>query len=227
VLKIEGRDLPSVLIGDSRGLSAGDEIHVAGYPDVAADHPFLDARTPTEPSLARGTVSSVRVAVAGAEVMQMDVPTTRGHSGGPVFNGRGEVVGMTTFASLAPEADGSAHAIQGFNFAVPARTIMAFVRAEGIDPAPGTFDHAWATALDAYHAERWNVALNALDEVLRLYPDLPDALQLRSAASARRGMEPTMPWPTSILVGGGLLVLLGTGMSMRRRGAARGALEKV
>jgi S1-C subfamily serine protease len=225
LLKIEGRDLPSVALRDSRQLSPGDEIHVAGYPGVAADHPFLSARTAMEPSFTRGSVSNVAVAVAGAEVMRVDAPTTRGYSGGPIFNGRGEVVGMTTFGSLAPESDGSAQAIQGFNFAVPAPTIMAFVRAEGIDPASGPFDRAWATALDAYDAERWNAAVDALDAVLQVYPGLPDALRLRSAASAHTGMEPTMPWTTTVLVGGGLLVLAATGVSLRRRGTAHGALD--
>jgi S1-C subfamily serine protease len=215
VLKIEGRNLPVVPIGDPEQISPGDEVYVAGYPDIAANDAFLNERTQVEPSFTRGSVSGVEVPVAGVDVMQIDAPTTWGHAGGPVFNGRGEVVGMATFGSLAPATDGSAHAIQGFNFAVPTSTIMAFVRSEGIGPTTGLFNRTWAAALNAYHAEQWDAAVDALDDVLRVYAGLPDAVELRSAAVAQRAEEPTVPWTPALLVASGVLVLVGMGLTLR------------
>lgn len=222
ILKIEGRDLPTVAIGNSDQLSLGDDIYVAGYPGVVASHPFLSERTQMEPSFTRGSVSSVKLAVGGAEVMQMDASTTWGNSGGPVFNGRGEVVGMTTFGSIAPREDGSMQVIQGFNFAVPTSTIMEFVRAEGVAPSAGLFNRTWTTALDAYHAGRWTAAVDAMDEVLRVHAGLPDAIRLRSIAVSQRGTETGTPWVMVSLVAAGMM-LVGTGLVMRRRTAPQTA----
>lgn len=216
VLKVEGRDLPTVPIGDSDALSLGDDLYVAGYPAVVANHPYLSERTQMEPSFTRGSVSSVKLAVAGSEVMQMDASTTWGNSGGPVFNGRGEVVGMTTFGSIAPQSDGSQQAIQGFNFAVPTYTILEFVRSEGVTPAAGLFNATWSNALDAYYAEDWSDAVEALDEVLRVHAGLPDAVQMRSQAVAQRATESGPPWMIMGLVAAGL-ALVAYGLMVRRR----------
>jgi serine protease Do len=217
LVKIEGRDLPTVALGNSAELSAGDDLYVAGYPGVVQSHPYLSERTQLEPSFTRGSVSSLRTAVGGAEVMQMDASTTWGNSGGPVFNSRGEVVGMTTFGSIAQQADGSAQAIQGFNFAVPTQTIMEFVRAEGVTPTTeGLFNRTWTTALDAYHAGRWSAAVEGFDEVLRVHAGLPDAIQLRSQAVAQRGTETGVPVTIIALVLAGFaLVVLGFVMRQR------------
>ncbi len=222
VLKIEGRDLPTVTIGNSDNLSVGDELYAAGYPGVVSDHPFLSELTQLEPSFTRGSVSSVKMAVGGAEVMQMDVSITWGNSGGPVFNGRGEVVGMATFGSLSSQGGGPMQAIQGFNFAVPTSTVMEFVRSEGVTPSAGLFNRVWATALNAYDAGRWSAAVDGMDEVLRVHADLPDALRLRSLAVAQRGAQPDVPWLMVALVSTGL-GLVGLGLVQRRRVMGRPA----
>jgi S1-C subfamily serine protease len=223
ILKIEARNLPTVAIGSSDALSLGDDIHVGGYPAVVMSHMVLGERTRLDPSFTRGGVSGARASVAGADLFQIDAAVTWGNSGGPVFNSRGEVVGMATLGSIHQSAQGVRQAIQGFNFAVPTSSIMEFVRAEGISPSSGLFTQLWTSALDAYYAQQWTGAVEAFDEVLRIQPNLPDAMALRANAMGRRGTEPVLPPPsadTPWLIFGLValgLGLVGAGIYFRRR----------
>jgi serine protease Do len=95
------RDLPSVLLGDSDTLEVGDWV-------VAIGNPFG-----LERSVAHGLISAKeRVLGVGAfdDFLQTDALINPGNSGGPLFNMRGEVVGMATAVVT--------HA-QGIGFAVP------------------------------------------------------------------------------------------------------------
>jgi serine protease Do len=95
------RDLPSVLLGDSDTLEVGDWV-------VAIGNPFG-----LERSVAHGLISAKeRVLGVGAfdDFLQTDANINPGNSGGPLFNMRGEVVGMATAVVT--------HA-QGIGFAVP------------------------------------------------------------------------------------------------------------
>ena len=240
ILKIEGRNLPTVAIGSSDALSLGDDIHVGGYPAVVMSHMLLGDQSRLDPSFTRGGVSGARVTVAGSDLLQIDAAVTWGNSGGPVFNSLGEVVGMATLGSIHVSPQGVPQAIQGFNFAVPTSSIMEFVRAEGVTPSSGLFNQLWTTALDAYYAQQWTRAVDAFDEVLRLQANLPDANNLRSNAMARRGTEPILPpagtdtpWliPGLVVLGLGLVV---AGFYFRRRtvpalvvGSSGGVMEGV
>jgi serine protease Do len=94
-------DLPSVVLGDSDTLEVGDWV-------VAIGNPFG-----LERSVAHGLISAKeRVLGVGAfdDFLQTDALINPGNSGGPLFNMRGEVVGMATAVVT--------HA-QGIGFAVP------------------------------------------------------------------------------------------------------------
>src|SRR5690606_26352365 len=113
--------------------------------------------------------------VKGTPAIQFDAPVTWGNSGGPVFNDRGEVVGIATFISLAPTGAPSPIPIQGFNFAVPISTAKEFISAAGIQSKRGLIDSLWQQALDLYFDEDYEEAIVKCDEILRLMPNQPDA----------------------------------------------------
>jgi hypothetical protein len=240
VLKIEGRDLPTMRLGDSQRMQIGDNVFVAGYPGSASFNDFLKPKSPMEASFTRGQISSLKVDVKGSSLIQTDAAITFGNSGGPLLNEKGEVVGMATMTNR--EA-------QGFNYAVPTSVINEFVRASGVTAQPSMFDRAWTAALDDYYRAEslpagreklaaYQASVTGFDQALRVLPNLADALKLRREAMARideMGNQPApdggMPRVVWIVLGAVALgiALLALGLRMRRaapQGANGGVAAK-
>ncbi len=110
VLKIEGKGtLPAATLGDSDTLKVGDWV-------IAIGNPFGLNNTVTS-----GIVSAKgRVIGAGPydNFIQTDASINPGNSGGPLFNMKGEVVGINT----AIISQG-----QGIGFAIPVNTVKPLV----------------------------------------------------------------------------------------------------
>jgi len=101
LVKVDGTDLPWVTLGSSEAARVGDRV-------VAIGNPFGLSHTVTE-----GIVSAKgRVLGAGPydDFLQTDASINPGNSGGPLFNLRGEVVGINT--AINPRG-------QGIGFSVP------------------------------------------------------------------------------------------------------------
>ncbi|MGH7108702.1 MAG: trypsin-like peptidase domain-containing protein, partial [Acetobacteraceae bacterium] len=120
VLKVNvGRSLPFVRFGDSNPVEVGDWV-------LAAGDPFALGATVTA-----GIVSAKDREIGDGpfdRFLQIDAPINPGNSGGPLFNLKGQVIGMNT-AIVAP-GGGSV----GIGFAIPSDTvsrIVAELRAEG------------------------------------------------------------------------------------------------
>ncbi|HOV87104.1 MAG TPA: DegQ family serine endoprotease [Syntrophobacteraceae bacterium] len=110
VLKVAaGKDLPAAAMGDSESLKVGDWV-------LAIGNPFGLGETVTS-----GIVSAKgRVIGAGPydDFIQTDASINPGNSGGPLFNMKGEVVGINT----AVMAHG-----QGIGFAIPINTAKPLI----------------------------------------------------------------------------------------------------
>lgn len=226
IVKIEGKDLPTVKMGNSDAVQIGDEIFPAGYPGVVFSHGYLSQQTALEATFTRGQISSVKLDVKGTNVLQMDASTTHGNSGGPVFNSKGEVVGMATFGSVSEQGP-VPQEIQGFNFAVPVNTVKEFVRASGVPIGQASlFDDHWTRALNAYYGGQHKQAIAEFEEALRIMPDLPDAIKLRRQSmlaleQAPKGLPIWLRYGIGAAAVVGLLVL-GLGVLVRRRGRKGG-----
>lgn len=112
LLKIEGENLPVVRIGDSDTLEVGEWV-------LAIGSPFGLEHTATQ-----GIVSAVgRNLPSGAYVpfIQSDVAVNPGSSGGPLFNLRGEVVGINS------QIYSSTGGYMGLSFAIPIKLAMQVV----------------------------------------------------------------------------------------------------
>jgi serine protease Do len=108
VLKIEGTGFPKVNIGDSEKLKVGEWVVAIGSPfgfrnTVTAG--IVSAKGRDE--VARGANNS------GVPFIQTDVAVNPGNSGGPLFNVRGEVVGVNS------QIYSGTGAYQGISFAIP------------------------------------------------------------------------------------------------------------
>jgi S1-C subfamily serine protease len=96
--------------GDSSMVRMGDEVFTIGYPHIGI--------MGLNPKYTKGVISAVTGIKDNPTVFQTTVPIQPGNSGGPLFNDKGEVVGLTT-ASLSLLAIESMGAIpQSVNYAV-------------------------------------------------------------------------------------------------------------
>lgn len=172
VLKVdEPHPLPTVPLGDSTDLGTGEPVIAIGYPDIGLEELFTERNTTLEPSLTSGVVSARRTLNSGIEAIQTDLDLNPGNSGGPVYDGEGNVVGIATFRP--PNLD-----LAEVSFALPIETASSFLEAAGAEPGPGELDTAYRDGLDAL----WRGDCETLDEkmqtVLDLWPEHPYAEQV-------------------------------------------------
>ena len=107
LLKVDGRNLPSVRIGDSSKIRVGEWV-------IAIGSPFNLENTVTA-----GIISAkARDTGEYLPLIQSDVAVNPGNSGGPLINMRGEVIGINSqIATLSG-------AYNGISFAVPIDEVM-------------------------------------------------------------------------------------------------------
>jgi regulator of sirC expression with transglutaminase-like and TPR domain len=90
VVKVEGKDLVPLELGNSDDLEAGDAIVVMGNP-LGLTH-----------SVVSGVLSEQRD-IDGRRMLQIAMPVEPGNSGGPVLDHQGRVVGIVTMKSRVTE----------------------------------------------------------------------------------------------------------------------------
>ncbi len=127
---------PSPLAMNDRPLALGEEVFTVGCP-LGLSH-----------TLTRGVVSHPDRVIRGQHLIQTDLAINQGNSGGPLVNGRGEVIGVM---------HGRLTESNGINFAVPAEAIDALLVAKGVN----------AKSFDAHLAKLWAEASSATDIEVR------------------------------------------------------------
>ena len=124
VLKVEGRNLPVVNLGKTSDLRVGEWV-------LAIGSPFGFENTVTA-----GVVSAKGRSLpsdSSVPFIQTDVAVNPGNSGGPLFNGRGEVVGINS--QIYSRTGG----YQGVSFAIP---VDVALKIKDKIVATGKVDHA-------------------------------------------------------------------------------------
>lgn len=102
ILKVKGEKLPVVKLGDIAKANIGEKVYVISSPEGL------------ENTISDGLLSGIRDITSDKKILQITAPISPGSSGGPVFNGDGEVIGIATF--LVKGA-------QNLNFAMPVNLI--------------------------------------------------------------------------------------------------------
>jgi S1-C subfamily serine protease len=113
VLRIRGRDLPSLPLGNSNSVSVGDYV-------IAIGNPFGLGQTVTE-GIVSATDRSLGDDRAG-QFIQTDAPINPGNSGGPLIDMSGRVIGINS-ALFSPN-EGNV----GIGFAIPASVVRQVLK---------------------------------------------------------------------------------------------------
>lgn len=109
LLKVEealGFEVPRLHLGDSRRVKVGDKAFAIGNP------------LGLERSTSEGIVSKVGRNIGGRLFLQTTAPIAPGNSGGPLFNNRGEVIGVVSRGAIM---------LDGLGFAIPSEYVKEFL----------------------------------------------------------------------------------------------------
>ena len=109
VLKIDGKNLPVLSIGNSEELQIGEWV-------IAIGSPFGFAQTVTRGTVSAKGRSSPSIGIAYTDFIQTDAAINRGNSGGALINIRGELIGINTAIATG---GGFSQGNAGVGFAIP------------------------------------------------------------------------------------------------------------
>jgi S1-C subfamily serine protease/rhodanese-related sulfurtransferase len=192
LLKVPGEVFPVLPLAESKTVQIGDPLHILGFPGVVLSHELLNKSAGVEASVTNGAVSGLKEDVSNQLVIQTDAPATFGNSGGPAVNQKGQVLGVLTFVSLSPGAEGSI--IQGFNFVIPAEAVREFVKGTEVSlSGTSKFTEAWNQGLRDLYSEDDQGAVRAFEQADKLVPGLPDVK--RMLVEARENVKNPRPRP--------------------------------
>lgn len=113
VIKVSGKNLPTLALANSDGVSVGDHVVAIGSP------------LGLENSVTDGIVSAVRVDPKGRQWIQTTAPASHGNSGGPLLLLDGKVAGVLTWKAIEGE---------NLNFASPSNVVAPLLTSSAIRP---------------------------------------------------------------------------------------------
>ena len=176
----KGKDFPVAVLADSDKVQAGDW-------SLAMGNPFLLA-TDFKPTVTFGLVSGVHryqypagLIIEYNDCIQIDTSINPGSSGGPLFNMKGELIGINGRGSVVQDKRGTMNSGVGYALSInQVKNFMGHLRA-GIET-----DHASLGALMGTRSEETgNVSLGSR------------AIACASCSNSSPGVTPTRPSPTS------------------------------
>ncbi|MCF0138284.1 MAG: trypsin-like peptidase domain-containing protein [Oscillospiraceae bacterium] len=170
VLKIDAQGLTPAVFAAADSVSVGD---VA----VAIGNPLGEAYRLT---MTNGIISakdrSVNYNGTAMNLLQTNAAINGGNSGGPLFNERGQVVGITNMKMIS-----AISGIEGIGFAIPTDTVQSVVASIMRDGA-------------VYGRSSIGIVVGAVPKNIAEYYDIPDGLYISSVEknsdAAKQGVKP-------------------------------------
>ena len=174
IIKIPGKNFPTIPLGNSDAVKEGHELLVIGYPGIVQDLTSGRALSVVSlliPTVSKGIVSALRTDVTGSPVIQTDATISGGNSGGPAVNTDGEVIGIASWM-----AGRTAHREGGsYGMFVPINQAKVFVNQAGFTPQSGLTDQIYRRALELFWDGKYVKALAEFKRVEEFYPRHPTA----------------------------------------------------
>jgi hypothetical protein len=167
VIKVSGKNLPTLALANSDRISVGDHVVAIGSP------------LGLENSVTDGIVSALRDDSKGRSWIQTTAPASHGNSGGPLLLMDGKVAGVLTWKASEGE---------NLNFAVPSKSIPPLLANSPVRPLGSTAKPDSSTSPISAGEKVWTSLTVGRDYKMRgdgdyIYAEwiLPPALQSTSA----------------------------------------------
>lgn len=173
VLKIDASDLSAVTLANSDEMQVGETVYAVGNPLGELSYSMtsgmlsaLDRQIQT--SASNGSNSQI------INMFQFDAAVNSGNSGGPVYNDRGEVVGIVT-------AKYSSTGVEGLSFAIPMNDAASII--------DELIENGYVSGKAAL-----GVSVNPVDAAFIQYYNLPEGAYVvqinENSAAAQAGLKP-------------------------------------
>jgi Flp pilus assembly protein TadD len=175
ILKIDANKLPSVRLGDAEKAGVGEKVYVISSPRGL------------ENTISEGILSGIRAITEKRKILQITALISPGSSGGPVFNGKGEVIGIATF--LLKDS-------QGLNFAMPVNHVkdkisnqkVISLKESGLEDYRNSAERWFALGFYYSESGKYREATDAFRQSIRLKPDRAEAHNNLGVAYDKLGM---------------------------------------
>ena len=118
LLKMEGEGYQAVTLGSSDALVVGDQVAAIG-------NPLGELTSTLTVGFVSATGRNVSTDSSVINMIQTDCAINSGNSGGPLFNMKGEVVGITSAKYSGMSASGAS--IEGIGFAIPIDDVLGIL----------------------------------------------------------------------------------------------------
>jgi serine protease Do len=221
ILKVQTRNAPTLILGSESTVELQDKIYAIGYPGAADDLVgVLDEKAMLEATITDGNVSAMKKTADGVPVIQVTTTISPGNSGGPAVDEKGQVVGLATFKAAQAE---------GYNFLVPASTVVEFIKQAGIKNDDSLTNQAFREGLELHWQQRYTEAIKEFEEVRQLFPAhsevgrlITEALELKRQGKEKK-VEPKSSSTAliAVAVSCGVVFLGGIVFLVARRGGSR------
>lgn len=215
LLKITGENnFPTVVLGNGEPVAAGQRVFSLGYPGAINDD---DSKSLPEPTLTTGAVSARQDGL-----IQTEAAVSPGSSGGPLFNDKGEVIGVASFIKV----NESGAAVGGANFFVPVEVLKQFLQEGSVTPKMSAVSQEYQRAIELFQNKRFRKALEQFKQIRDSNSNFPYIQQKISRTSAELSNEP-FSLPEWAYVAGALLLLGGAGGYAAKRYLADKTADRV
>ena len=182
LLKIEATGLRPVAVGKSSQLAVGDQVVAIG--NALGELSF---------SLTVGYVSGmdrdVNTDGSVMNMLQTDAAINSGNSGGPLFNARGEVIGINTAKYSGTSSSGAS--IEGISFAIPMDDVIGMlVDLRDYGHIKGVSMGVYVTEVDSVAAETYGLPMGVyIKEVMDDSPALLAGLKAKDIITELGGYK--------------------------------------
>jgi len=164
---IDARDRIICLpLGDSDLVLPGTRVQAMGFPSSAFDPKSMSAEAEFRMSSQDGQIGQLKPLKGGGNVLEMTALIDFGDSGGPVFDRKGNVIGLNVGGNTNARV----------TLAVPINVAKALLKKAGIKPDLGPLTKQWVRGLRAYGQGRYADAVKEFDLLMNDQLTSPSSL---------------------------------------------------